>query len=109
MVALGAALAQKLHQHSHTSIQQDNGICLPAMSVINQQQAGGNTNKWAAAHIQLRQIGKRQRQHNLLSCSRQTRRMEAERVGDEVWADLQTRELDLEEPMKALIKTLSRA
>ena len=104
-----AALAQELHQHNHTSIQQDNGICLPAMSVIDQQQAGGNTNKWAAAaHIQLHHIGKRQRQHNLLSCSRQTRWMEAERVGDEVWADLQTRELDLEEPMKALISTLSR-
>ena len=105
-----AALAQELHQHNHNSIQQDNGICLPAMSVINQQQAGGNTNKWAAeAYIQLHHIGKRQRHHNLLSCSRQTRQMEAERVGDEVWADLQTRELDLEEPMKALISTLSRA
>ena len=107
MVALGAALAQELHQHNHNSIQQDNGICLPAMSVINQQQAGGNNNKWAA-HIQLHHIGMRQRKHNLLSCFRQTRRMEAERVGDEVWADLQTRELDLEEPMKALIRTLSR-
>ena len=105
-----AALAQELHQHNHTSIQQDNGICLPAMSVIDQQQAGGNTNKWAAAaHIQLHHIGKRQLHQNLLSCSRQTRQMETERVGDEVWADLQTRELDLEEPIKALISTLSRA